>query len=55
MTAINWPLLILTDSLAFPRKLTAAGIVKMCGNEAIVISKRSEGNWGHLYTRDLPH
>ena len=29
-------------------------MVKMCGNEAMVISKRFDGNWGHLYTRDLP-
>ena len=55
MTAINWPLLILTDSPEFPRKLTIAGMVKMCGNEAKVTNKRFDGNWGNLYTRDLPH
>ena len=54
-SAINWPLLILTDSPELPRKLTIAGQVKMRGNEAKVTNKRSDGNWGHLYTRDLPH
>ena len=55
-TAINLLLLILPDPPEFPRKLTIAGIVKMCGNEAMVISKRFDGNWGHLYAkRDLPH
>ena len=39
MIAINWPLLILTDSLEFPRKLTIAGMVKMCENEAKVANK----------------
>ena len=39
MTAINWPLLILTDSPEFPRKLTTAGMVKMCGNEAKVTNR----------------
>ena len=29
MIAINWPLLILTDSPEFPGKLTVAGMVKM--------------------------
>ena len=37
--AINWPLLILTDSPEFPRKLTIAGMVKMCENEAKVTNK----------------
>ena len=55
MTAINWPLLILTDSLEFPRKLTIAGMVKMCGNEAKITNKWFDGNWENLYTRDLPH
>ena len=55
MTAINWPLLILTDSPEFPRKLTIAGMVTVCGNEAKVTNKRFDGNWGNLYTRDLPH
>ena len=55
MTAINWPLLILTDSLEFPRKLTIAGMVEMCKNEAKVTKKRSDGIWENLYTRDLPH
>ena len=55
MTAINWPLLILTDSSEFPRSLTIAGIVKMCGNEAKVTNKRFDGNWRNLYTRDLLH
>ena len=55
MIAINWPLLILTDSPGFPRKLTIAGMAKMCGNEAKVANKRFNGNWGNLYTRDLPH
>ena len=32
--AINWPLLILADSPELPRKLTIAGMVKMCENEA---------------------
>ena len=53
--AINWPLLILIDSPGFPRKLTIAGMVKMCGNEAKVTNKRFDGNWGNLYTRDLSH
>ena len=39
MIAINWPLLILTDSSEFPRKLAIAGMVKMCKNEAKVINK----------------
>ena len=39
MIAINWPLLILTDSPEFPRKLTIAGTVKMCENEAKVANK----------------
>ena len=52
MIAINWPLLILTDSPEFPRKLTIAGMVKMCGNEAKVTNKRFDGNWR---IRDLPH
>ena len=55
MIAINWPLLILTDSSEFPRKLTIAGMVKMCGNEGRVTNKRFDGNWGNLYTRDLPY
>ena len=58
MIAINWPLLILTDSPEFPRKLTIAGMVKMCGNEAKVTNRRFDGNWGNwgnLYTRDLLH
>ena len=55
MIPINWPLLILTDSPEFPRKLTIAGMVKMCGNEAKVANKRSDVNWGNLYTRDLAH
>ena len=55
MITINWPLLILIDSAEFPRKLTIAGMVKMCGNEAKVTNKRFDGNWGNLYTRDLPH
>ena len=45
MTAINWPLLILTDSPEFPKKLTIAGMVRMCGNEAKVTNKRFDGNW----------
>ena len=48
MIAINWPLLILTDSPEFPRKLTIAWIVKMCGNEAIVTNKRFDGKLGKL-------
>ena len=39
MIAINWLLLILTDSPEFPRKLTTAGMVKMCENEAKVTNK----------------
>ena len=39
MVAINWPLLILTDSPEFPRKLTIAAMVKMCENEAKVTKK----------------
>ena len=39
MIVINWPLLILTDSPEFPRKLTIAGMVKMCENEAKVANK----------------
>ena len=54
-TAINWPLLILTNSPKFPRKLAIAGMVRMCGNEAKVTNKRFDGNWRNLYTRDLPH
>ena len=45
MTAINWPLLILTDSPEFPRKLTIAGMVRMCGIEAKVTNKKFDGNW----------
>ena len=44
MIAINWPLLISTDSPEFPRKLTIAGIVIMCGNEGKVTNKRFDGN-----------
>ena len=55
MTAINWPLLILTDSPEFSRKLAVAGMVRMCRNEAKVTNKRSDGNWGNMYRRDLPH
>ena len=44
MTTINWPLLILTDSPEFPRKLTTAGMVRMCGNEAKATNKRFDGN-----------
>ena len=51
MTVINWPLLILTDSPEFPKKLTIAGMVRMCGNEAKVTNKRL----ANLYTRNLPH
>ena len=54
-TAINWPLLILTNSPEFLRKLTLAGMVTMCGNEAKVTNKRFDGNWGNLYTGNLPH
>ena len=39
MIAMNWPLLILTDSPEFPRKLTIAGMIKMCENEANVTNK----------------
>ena len=39
MIAINWPLLILTDCPEFPRKLTIAGMVKMCENKAKVANK----------------
>ena len=53
--AINWLLLILTDSPEVPRKLTTAGIVKICRNEDTATSKRFDGNWGNLYTWDLPH
>ena len=53
MIAINWPLLILTDSPEFPRKPIKAGMVKMCGNEAKVTNKRFDGNWGNVYRRDL--
>ena len=45
MTAINSPLLILTDSPEFPKKLTIAGMVRMCGNETKVTNKRFDGNW----------
>ena len=55
MTAINLPLLILPDPPEFPGKLSIAGIVKMCGNETMINCKRFDGNWGHLYARDLPH
>ena len=55
MIAINWPLLILTDSPEFSRKLTIAGIVKIFGNEDKVTNKRSDGNWGNLYTWDLSY
>ena len=54
MTAINWPLLILTDSPEFPRKLTIPGMARICGNQAKVTNKRFDGNWVNLYTRDLP-
>ena len=39
MIAINWPLLILADSPEFPKKLTIAGMVKMCENEVKVTNK----------------
>ena len=39
MIAINWPLLILTESPEFPRKLTIAGMAEMCENEANVANK----------------
>ena len=39
MIAINWHLLILTDSPEFPRKLTIAGMVKMCKTEAKVANE----------------
>ena len=39
MIAINWPVLILADSPEFPRKLTVAGMAKMCENEAKVANK----------------
>ena len=39
MITINWPLLILTDSPEFPRKITIAGMVKMCENEVKVTNK----------------
>ena len=39
MIAINWHVLILADSPEFPRKLTVAGMVKMCENEAKVANK----------------
>ena len=55
MIPINWPLFILNDSPEFPRKLSIAGMVKMCGNEAKLTNRRFDGNWGNLYTRDLPH
>ena len=55
MIAINWPLLILTDSPEFPGKLAIAFMVKTCGNEAKVTNRRFDRNWGNLYTRDLPH
>ena len=55
MIEINCPLLILTDSLEFLRRLNIAGMVEMCGNEAKVTNRRLDGNWGNLYTRDLPH
>ena len=55
MIAIIWLLFILTDSPEFPRKLTIVGMVKMCGNEANVTNRKFDGNWGNLYTRDLPH
>ena len=40
MITINWPLLNLTDSPEFPRKLTIAGMVKMCENEAKIIKQK---------------
>ena len=55
MTAINWPLLILTDSPEFPRKLTIAGMVRMCGNEAKVTNKRFDGNWETRIQGTSPH
>ena len=55
MTAVNWPLLILTDSPEFPGKLTIAEMVKMCGNEDKVTNKRFDGHWGNWYTWDLPY
>ena len=55
MIAINWLLLIFTDSPEFPRKLTVAGMVKTCGNEAKVTNRRFDRNWENLYTRVLLH
>ena len=51
MIAINWPLLILTDSPEFPRKLTIAGMVKMCEG----YQQRFDRNWRNLYAKNLPH
>ena len=48
MIAINWPLLISTDSREFPSKITIAVMVKMCGIEAMVTNKRFDENWGNL-------
>ena len=44
MIPIKWPSLILTDSPEFPRRLTIAGMVRMCRNEAKVTNKKFDGN-----------
>ena len=54
MIAINWPLLILTDSPEFPRKLTIAGMIKMFENDA-KITKKTLMEIGETYIQDLPH
>ena len=53
MIAIKWPLLILTDSPEFPRKLPIAEMVEMCGNKGKVTNKRFDGNWRNMYIWDL--
>ena len=54
MIAINWPLLILTNSPEFSGKLTIAGMVKMCENEAKVTNKGLMGIGETLYKGPAP-
>ena len=55
MIAINWPLLISTDSPELPGKLTIPGMAKMRGNEDKVTNKRFDENSGNLYAWGRPY
>ena len=55
MIAVYWPLLILTDSPEFPRKLTIAGMVKLWKNEAKVANIGLMEIGEACTQKDLPH